>query len=80
MLKKSVLVVRRSSLVGEQAVECSRDTFHDKRNQTNQMNKTEVQVVEFLDEVWRREMRDERVYLVCGFVLLSGIKETRPTR
>ena len=56
------------------------DTLHDRRNQTNQMNKTEVQVVEFLDKVWRQEKRDERVYLVCGFDLLSGIKETRPTR
>ena len=30
----------------------------------NQMNKTEVQVVKWIDEAWRRETRDERVCLV----------------
>jgi hypothetical protein len=50
----------------------------EKPDKSNEQNRGAV--VGFLDEVWSREMRDERVYLVCGFVLLSGIKETRPTR
>jgi hypothetical protein len=65
MLKKSLLFLGRSFLVGQLAVECRGIRFTTREIQTNQMNKTEGQVVEFLDEVWMREKRDERVYLVC---------------